>query len=78
VQNSKKATHLSPSSVIRFGRATKANPMPNPKDETLQISKDCIFKILLAVGVLQAEEVQEIGITEDEISCQFVGRPEDG
>jgi hypothetical protein len=36
-------------------------------DESLQFPEDRLFEIPLVVGVLQAEEVEEVRIAEDEV-----------
>ena len=51
--------------MIRFCRATKANPTPSSSRNCFDFPQDGGFQILFAVGVFQPEEIEEYGSREN-------------
>ena len=58
--------------TIRFWRATKAKPEPELEDEALQLAQDGRLEVLLAVAVLEAEEIEEVRVAKDQVGREPV------
>lgn len=50
----------------------KSEAAAHLQQELFDLFQDRGFKILLRIGAAQAEEVQEVGIFENQIGCQLV------
>ena len=53
-------------------------PAPEFEDERLHLAQDGRLDILLAVGVLQPQEVEKVRVAEHEVGREFVRRAEFG
>ena len=58
--------------TIRFWRATKAKPEPSSRMKPSSSRRIGGFQVLLAVGVLEAEEVEEVRVAEDQVGREAV------
>ena len=50
----------------------KEKSVPELQEEPLQLPEDGCLQVTLAVGILEPQEVQEVGVPEDQIGSHAV------
>ena len=48
------------------------------EEEGFEFAEDGVFKVFFQIAVLETEEVEDLGITEDEVRCELVFTAEGG